>query len=140
MLCTIGHSLGAAVALDFAARHRVASVVLVAPFTTLREEAATIFGGWVSRLLIESYDNRSNLAKTIQRNPHVRIAIFHGTGDKVIPVRMGRELAREFPLIEFFAMENADHVSLLNHGHDKIVDWMKGDDMIGIERPEPLDH
>src|SRR5205823_12567307 len=54
-LCTIGHSLGSAVALDFAAKHRVQKVVLIAPFTTLREEAATILGGWVARLLIESY-------------------------------------------------------------------------------------
>src|SRR5438132_4148422 len=41
VLCTIGHSLGSAVALDFAAHHRVQKIVLIAPFTTLREEAAT---------------------------------------------------------------------------------------------------
>src|SRR3954467_3185281 len=43
-LCTIGHSLGAAVALDFGTNHRVKKIVLIAPFTTLREEAASIFG------------------------------------------------------------------------------------------------
>jgi len=123
-LCAIGHSLGAAVALDFAARHKVERVVLIAPFTTLREEAATVLGGWVSRLLIESYDNRANLAETMKRNPNAQIAIFHGTNDEVIPVRMGRELAREFPFARFFAVENADHVSVLNHGHDKIIEWM----------------
>ena len=123
-LCTIGHSLGAAVALDFSARHSVERIVLIAPFTTLREEAATIFGGWVSRLLVESYDNRANLEETMTRNPGANIAIFHGTNDEVIPVRMGRELAREFPAVQFFAVKNADHVSVLNHGHDKILDWM----------------
>src|SRR5438132_10764572 len=40
-LCAIGHSLGSAVALDFATHHRVQKIVLIAPFTTLREEAAT---------------------------------------------------------------------------------------------------
>jgi pimeloyl-ACP methyl ester carboxylesterase len=124
-LCTIGHSLGAAVALDFGAHHSVERVVLIAPFTTLREEAATILGGWISRLLIESYDNRANLSETMKRNPTARVAIFHGTDDAVIPVRMGRELAREFPFAEFFAVENADHVSVLNHGHEKIIDWMR---------------
>src|SRR4029077_5939652 len=99
-------------------------VVLIAPFTTLREEAATILGGWISRLLIESYDNRANLAETMKRNPTAQIAIFHGTNDEVIPVRMGHELAREFPSTRFFAVENADHVSVLNHGHDKIIEWM----------------
>jgi len=123
-ICAIGHSLGAAVALDFATHHRVQKVVLIAPFTTLREEAATILGGWIARLLIESYDNRANLAEVARLNPDARIAIFHGTRDDVIPVRMGRELAREFPFVEFFAIEDADHVSVLNHAHDEIINWM----------------
>src|SRR5262249_6386166 len=123
-LCTIGHSLGSSVALDFAARHNIERVVLIAPFTTLREEAATIVGGWIARLLIESYDNRANLAETKKRNPTAQVAIFHGTDDGVIPLRMGRELAREFPFAEFFAVKNADHVSVLNHGHHKIIQWM----------------
>ena len=125
-LCTIGHSLGAAVALDFATRHSVERIVLIAPFTTLRDEAAALFGGWIARLLIESYDNRANLAEAMKRNPKARIAIFHGTDDEVVPVRMGRELAREFPFVRFLAVEHADHVSVLNHGHDKIIDWMNG--------------
>jgi hypothetical protein len=37
---------------------------------------------------------------------------------------MGRELAREFPFVEFFAIDDANHVSVLDAGHDKIVDWM----------------
>ena len=125
-LCAIGHSLGAAVALDFAAQHRVQKIVLIAPFTTLREEAATIFGGWVARLLIESYDNRENLAEAVKRSPAARVAIFHGTNDQIIPVRMGRELAREFPFVNFFAVKGADHVSVLNHAHDDIINWMNG--------------
>ena len=125
-LCTIGHSLGAAVALDFAANHRVQRIVLISPFTTLREEAASIFGGWVARLLFESYDNRTNLAEVVKRNPAARIAIFHGTNDQVIPVRMGRELAREFPFVDFFPIKGADHVTVLNHARDDIINWMNG--------------
>ena len=125
-LCTIGHSLGSAVAVDFAAHHRVQRIVLVAPFTTLREEAATMVGGWIARLLIESYDNPANLRAIAIRKPIPRVAIFHGTEDEVIPVRMGRELARAFPFVEFFAVEGADHVSVLNHAHDDIVNWMNG--------------
>ena len=123
-LCTIGHSLGAAVALDFAAHHPVQKIVLIAPFTTLREEAASIVGGWIARLLLESYDNRGNLAASMKRNPDARIAIFHGTNDEVIPVRMGRELKHQFPFVEFFAVKGADHVSVLNHAHDDIINWM----------------
>lgn len=123
-VCTIGHSLGAAVALDFAARHRVERVVAIAPFTTLREEATRVVGRQLARLLRENYDNRENLARIARHNPKARIGIFHGTADDDIPVEMGRELAREFPFVEFFAIDGADHVSVLDAGHDKIVDWM----------------
>ena len=123
-LCTIGHSLGSAVAIDFAACHRVQRVVAISPFTTLREEAARI-GGPLSRLLIENYDNRSGIAEIHKRNPEAKIAIFHGTKDEVIPVRMGHELAQKFPFIDFFPVEGADHVSILSEAHDKIVRWMK---------------
>jgi uncharacterized protein len=123
-LCAIGHSLGAAVALDFAANHRVQKIVLIAPFTTLREEAASIFGGWVSRLLMESYDNRANLREAMRSSPDAKVAIFHGVNDEIIPFRMGRDLAHEFPFVEFFAVKGADHVSVLNHAHDDIINWM----------------
>ena len=83
-------------------------------------------GGWIARLLIESYDNPANLRAIAIRKPIPRVAIFHGTEDEVIPVRMGRELAREFSFVEFFAVEGADHVSVLNHAHDDIVNWMNG--------------
>jgi uncharacterized protein len=123
-LCTIGHSLGSAVAIDFATRHRVQRVVAIAPFTTLREEAARIISSPLSHLLIESYDNRAGIAEIRKRNPEAKIAIFHGTNDEVIPVRMGRTLAQKFPFIDFFAVEGANHVSVLSDAHDKIVRWM----------------
>src|SRR5438094_2457414 len=123
-LCTTGHSLGSAVAIDFAARHRVQRGVAISPFTTLREEAARI-GGPLSRLLIENYDNRSGIAEIRKCNPEAKIAIFHGTKDEVIPVRVGRELAQKSSFIDFFPVAGADHVSVLSEAHDKIVRWMK---------------
>jgi pimeloyl-ACP methyl ester carboxylesterase len=123
-LCTVGHSLGSAVAIDFAARHRIQRVVAISAFTTLREEAACIIGGPLSHLLIESYDNRSGITEIRKRNPEAKIAIFHGTDNEVIPVRMARELAREFPFIDFFAVDGANHVSVLSEEHDKIIRWM----------------
>jgi uncharacterized protein len=124
-LCTIGHSLGSAVAIDFGARHHVQRVLAIAPFTTLREEAARIITSPLSHLLIESYDNRAGIAEIRKRNPEAKIAIFHGTKDEVIPVRMGRELAQKFPFIDFFPIEGATHASVLSEAHDKIIHWMK---------------
>ena len=77
-LCTIGHSLGAAVALDFAAHHRAQCILTIAPFTTLREEAATVVGLPLSRLLLENCDNRETLARNREAKSGARIAIFHG--------------------------------------------------------------
>jgi len=78
----------------------------------------------LAQLLRENYDNRENLARIARRNPKARIGIFHGTADENIPVEMGRELAREFAFVEFFAIDDANHVSVLDAGHDKIVGWM----------------
>jgi pimeloyl-ACP methyl ester carboxylesterase len=123
-LCTIGHSLGSAVAIDFGARHRVQRVLAIAPFTTLREEAARIITSPLSHLLIESYDNRAGIAEIRKRNREAKIAIFHGANDEVIPVRMGHELAKKFPFIDFFPVEGANHVTVLSEAHDKIIRWM----------------
>ena len=68
----IGHSLGAAAALDFAEHHPVERIVVIAPFTTLREEAARVVGGPLSHLLTENYDNRSALKKILANNPATR--------------------------------------------------------------------
>ncbi len=123
-LCTIGHSLGSAVALDFATRHSVQRVVAIAPFTTLREEAARVVSNPLSHLLIESYDNRTSIAEIRKRNPAAKIAIFHGGADDVIPLQMGQELAQRFPFVEFFPIAGADHVSVLNMAHDRLIHWM----------------
>ena len=123
-LCTIGHSLGAAVALDFAAHHLVRRIVLISPFTTLREEAACMVGGPLSHLLIENCDNRRNLAAALRRNPDVQVAVFHGGDDEVIPMRMGRELAQRVPGANFFPIEGGDHVDVLTRAHDQIIAWM----------------
>jgi pimeloyl-ACP methyl ester carboxylesterase len=123
-LSVIGHSLGAAVALDFAAHHRVQRVVAIAPFTSLREEAAQVVGGPLSYLLIENYDNRKTLAKSVERNPGLRVAIFHGTDDEVIPFRMGRQLAQEFKFVEFFPVEGGDHIDVLTLAREQMIAWM----------------
>ncbi len=122
----IGHSLGAGAALDFAAEHSVQRIVLFAPFTTLREEAATVVGGLFSRLLVEDYDNRGRLKELSRREAPPRIAIVHGMNDDVIPFRMGQALAQEFPeLVQFFPIADADHVSVLELSRTQVLEWMK---------------
>jgi uncharacterized protein len=120
-LCVIGHSLGAAAALDFAEHHPVERIVVIAPFTTLREEAARVVGGLLSRLLTENYDNRSALKKILASDPAPRVTVFHGYNDDVIPERMSEELRSEFPAIRFFPVAGADHVTVLEISRDLII-------------------
>jgi pimeloyl-ACP methyl ester carboxylesterase len=124
IVCVIGHSLGAAAALDLAAHRPVQRIVLISPFTTLREEAAQLVGNWVSRVVVDNYDNRENLRTVLRNNRGARVAIFHGTDDEDIPVWMGKELKQQFPAIDFFPVEGADHVTVMTIAHDQIVQWM----------------
>jgi hypothetical protein len=124
-LNVIGHSLGAAAALDFAIHHPVQRIVAIAPFTSLREEAATVVGGLMSHLVVENYDNRARLKELAKRSPSPRVAIVHGANDEVIPFRMGQTLASEFPaMVQFFPVENGDHVSVLEFSRKQVFDWM----------------
>jgi pimeloyl-ACP methyl ester carboxylesterase len=124
-LNVIGHSLGAGVAFDFAVHHPVQRVIAIAPFTSLREEAATIVGATLSHLVTEDCDNRARLAELALRSTPPRVAIVHGTEDDVIPFRMGQRLASEFPkLVQFFPVQHADHLSVLEFGREQIFEWM----------------
>jgi pimeloyl-ACP methyl ester carboxylesterase len=120
-LCVIGHSLGAAVALDFAVHHRVQRIVLIAPFTSLRDEAATMVGRRLSCLLTENYDNQDSLREIFERGSQVRVDIYHGTADNDIPVSMGRALAKEFPAIRFHEVTGANHMTALQSARDQII-------------------
>lgn len=124
-LCVLGLSLGSAAALEFAAGHPIQRAVLMAPFTTMREEGATLFGRPFSYLLRENYDNRSRLAELAKRTPAPRVAIFHGTADTLIPPRMGRELADSATAIaEFFAVDGATHDTIFGSAVHDITVWM----------------
>ncbi len=124
-ICVLGHSLGAAAALDLAVRYPIQRAVLVAPFTTLREEAALVVGRPFSYLLIENYDNRSRLRELAARAQPPRIAIFHGADDTLIPPTMGEALAAATPqMIEFFRVERATHDSIVDDATTAIIAWM----------------
>jgi pimeloyl-ACP methyl ester carboxylesterase len=125
LLNVLGHSWGTAVALDFATRHSAQRIVLVAVFTNLREEAALTVGGPLSHLLSENYDNVSSLRELARRSPLPCVEIFHGTKDDIIPMRMGRALAENFPaFVKFHPVEGGDHLSPLFAATDEILNAM----------------
>ncbi len=120
----LGHSLGAAAALDFAVGQPVRSVVLLAPFTSMGAMARRVVGNPMALLLRHEFDNRARLAElaALPRPPKVRIV--HGTSDQVVPVDMGRSLAAAFPaLVEYSEAAGADHISVL----DELDELLKSD-------------
>ena len=108
----IGHSLGAAAALHYAAVHPVSRLVLIAPFTRMLDMARLVVGWPLCHLLIDRWDNRDRL-REITAAGSVRIDVWHGDQDGVVPAEMSRTLAREFPAIRYHEVAGADHNSIL---------------------------
>ena len=93
----VGHSLGTGIASEFAVAHpEVHRVVLLAPFTSLRDMAYNAVGP-VASLLHHNYDNDANLKVLGARSPPPAVEIVHGTTDRTIPVAMSRRMAKEYP-------------------------------------------
>jgi len=110
----VGHSLGAAMALQFSADHPVDRVVLISPFTELRAMARRTVGWPLCWLLRGNLDNRARLAELGSRQPRPEIIIVHGTADQIVPFAMGQELAGVVPGTDFRPVQGGDHVSVLD--------------------------
>lgn len=88
-----GHSLGSAVALDTANRHGMAQVIAISPFTTMKAMAKKQFGGFLAALLSHRYNNETSVRELLARESGVKIDIFHGERDGLIPIEMSLSLA-----------------------------------------------
>ncbi len=127
----LGHSLGAAAALQYAAGHRVNTIVLISPFTSLRDMAVRVVGKPLHMLLMENFDNEAHLSELVKRNPLPRIAILHGDMDEIIPVKMGRKLGKMFPdIITYQEIKNGDHNTILLQAEGEIYQAMLGETVI----------
>ena len=86
-----GHSLGSALAAELAEEVLPATLVLESPFTSARAIAAT-FGtpvvGWIWTFIGRiPYDTKRRVSEL-----SIPVWVAHGERDRVIPVRMGREV------------------------------------------------
>jgi pimeloyl-ACP methyl ester carboxylesterase len=125
-LGVVGHSLGCATALNFAVNHPVDRVVLMAPFTTLRDMARRTVGWPLCWLLRHNFDNRARLAELAARKLPPRVTIFHGAKDEVIPEQMGHGLAVQFPdMIRFNEVPEATHDMIVVLARDRVFSVMR---------------
>ncbi len=113
-LNVLAHSIGTGAGLQFAAHHPVQRVILLAPFTSLRDMARRTVGWPLCWLLTHNFDNRARLTdlSKLPEPPHV--TIFHGTADELIPIKMGQTLAAMYPgFIIFHPVPDATHDSVV---------------------------
>ncbi len=94
---TLGHSLGAAVAFDFAKRYELNRVIAISPFTTMKAMAERTMGPGAALVLRHRFDNEKSLDAILQSDRPVEITIFHGEEDTLIPLAMSESLAEMDP-------------------------------------------
>lgn len=108
----MGHSLGAAVALDTARRYDFAEVIAIAPFTTMRAMAERQVGPLFAPMLRHHFDNGAAVEEWLGGSPDRRLLVYHGRGDRIVPFAMGEALAERAARhgeVEFVAVDRAGH-------------------------------
>ena len=108
-----GHSLGSGVAVEMAARHRVAGVVLEAPFTSAVAVAARRFG-WLplDTMMWDQFRSIDKIGRVA-----APLLVLHGDADTLIPPAMGRTLADAAPKDARFALiPGAGHEDVMIQG------------------------
>src|SRR6516225_483760 len=112
-LVLYGESLGSGVAVELAAHHQVAALILEAPPTSVAEVAQCHFPYVpAARLVTDRFDSLSRIGKV--RAP---ILLLHGERDRVVPVRFGRALFDAAPEPkEGWFTPDAGHEDLARYG------------------------
>jgi uncharacterized protein len=109
-LGVFGHSLGAAAALQYAARHSVRRIVLAAPFTSMVAMGNHLLFWPCGQLIWHRFDNVDRLAEIARQQPRPPVLILHGGDDAMIPPAMSAELAAPYAgWVERIVVPGVDH-------------------------------
>jgi len=114
-IAIVGRSLGTAMALHVAARREVDGLILISPFTSLREVAAFHYPWLPVRSLMKNPFDTLGDARRIETDTLVIAA----ANDSVIPGQFTEALLRELPLgPEAHVIPGTDHNDLMATGEE----------------------
>jgi fermentation-respiration switch protein FrsA (DUF1100 family) len=112
-LLLYGESLGTGVAVQIAAAHSVAAMVLDSPYTSLVDVAKGVYPIVpVELLMVDRFDSKAYISRV-----HVPILIMHGEKDVVVPTKLSEKLfmAANEPK-ERVVIPEAEHSDIYNFG------------------------
>jgi pimeloyl-ACP methyl ester carboxylesterase len=113
-LGVLGHSLGGAAALQFAAKNPVRKILVVSTFTTMDDMVRAQMCIPLGYLLRHRFDNIASLKTILLQAEVPEIEIIHGQADEIIPAKMGRALANLDPSrIKFSEIAGARHNEII---------------------------
>ncbi len=116
----LGYSLGCATGLQYAARHPVRRIVLIAPYTSLAEIGDRVC--WPCGSLLPRFDNTARLAEIALQQTRPSVLILHGGRDECIPPEMSARLqAAHAEWIVREVVPDADHGSIVARSLPRLV-------------------
>jgi len=109
----LGESIGSGVATYAAARVRVDGLILISPYTSIRELASLHFPWLPAGWILKNPFPADEWAKDVQ----APVLVLHGRNDETIPFEMGRRQSAAFPdLRAFVELPEAGHNDWLDAG------------------------
>lgn len=99
----LGRSIGTGVAVHVAANRKPGAVILISPFTSIRNVAKHLVGR-VSCMLRDRFNNEAIMEKV-----ECPTLIIHGKLDNLIPWTQGEELSKLAPRCKFECPALMDH-------------------------------
>lgn len=120
-----GYSIGAALALQFARHHPVERVLLLAPFSRLRDVLVRRYGPAILLLSPIGLDNAKAITHLARRPAPPEILILHDPDDPFIPWPMAETLAAQAgSAARLDPVPGAGHDHLVRDGKDVIVEYL----------------
>lgn len=116
-----GYSLGTGVASEMARRGHGDRLVLIAPYTSMRDMAALqapwLPARWMVRDAFDTWARAPSIAQPT--------LLMHGDRDGLIPPRMSAELARRFPHAQRVLLPGAHHEDVFARSMVEVVDALR---------------